>query len=303
MRKHGGGAARERRYLLPSKKRSLRSRPSTALRAVPPPPKSGGGFGVSGNAAAPCGIQVMLKGERIEMTGAPRPDYEALDDAVLAGLVAIRDPAAVRLVTTRNNQRLYRAAFAILGNRAEAEDAVQSAYLRAFAAIRSFEGRSSLSTWLTRIAINEALGRMRATKRRRAHLEDASVAVLDDYREKLMQGSMSGTSPDREQARAQLRRIMEEAIARLPEPFRLVFVLREIEGMDVETVSQTLGRPAGDGEDPPSARAAAAAADACAGGEGRADRLLPLRRRGLRGDDRARGAGVLPLAFRLPAAG
>jgi len=174
------------------------------------------------------------------MTAAPRPDYEALDDAVLAGLVAIRDPAAVRLVTTRNNQRLFRAAFAILGNRAEAEDTVQSAYLRAFAAIRSFEGRSSLSTWLTRITINEALGRVRATKRRRAHLEDSSVAVLDDYREKLMQGSMS-VSPDKAQARAELRRIMEQAIAALPEPFRLVFVLREIEDMDVETVSQTLG--------------------------------------------------------------
>jgi RNA polymerase sigma-70 factor (ECF subfamily) len=175
------------------------------------------------------------------MPAAPRPDYGKLDDAVLAGLVAMRDPAAVRLVTTRNNQRLFRAAFAILGNRAEAEDAVQSAYLRAFAAIRSFEGRSSLSTWLTRIAINEALGRMRAAKRRRAHLEDASVAVLDDYREKLMQGSMSGTAPDRERARAELRAMMEEAIARLPEPFRLVFVLREVEAMDVETVSQTLG--------------------------------------------------------------
>src|SRR4051812_7489759 len=183
----------------------------------------------------------MVKGAKTVMTAAPRPDYEALDDAVLAGLVAVRDPGAVRLVTTRNNQRLFRAAFAILRNRAEAEDAVQSAYLRAFAAIRSFEGRSSLSTWLTRIAINEALGRVRAAKRRRAQLDGASVTLLDDYREKLMQGSMSGTAPDRMQARAELRRLMEEAIARLPEPFRIVFVLREIEGMDVETVSQTLG--------------------------------------------------------------
>jgi RNA polymerase sigma-70 factor (ECF subfamily) len=175
------------------------------------------------------------------MTAARRPDYEALDDIVLAGLIAVRDPAAVRLVTTRNNQRLFRAAFTILSNRAEAEDAAQSAYLRAFAAIRTFEGRSSLSTWLTRIVINEALGRVRAAKRRRAHLDGGSVTILDDYREKLMQGSMSGTSPDREHARAELRRLMEAAIADLPEPFRLVFVLREIEGMDVETVSETLG--------------------------------------------------------------
>jgi RNA polymerase sigma factor (sigma-70 family) len=141
------------------------------------------------------------------MTAASRPDYQNVDDAVLAGLVAVRDPAAVRLVTTRNNQRLFRAAFAILGDRAEAEDAVQTAYLRAFAAIRSFEGRSSLSTWLTRIAINEALGRLRAAKRRRAQLDEASVVVLDDYREKLMQGSMSGAAPDKAQARAELRRI------------------------------------------------------------------------------------------------
>jgi RNA polymerase sigma-70 factor (ECF subfamily) len=175
------------------------------------------------------------------MTAASRPDYQALDDAVLAGLVAVRDPAAVRLVTTRNNQRLFRAAFAILGDRAEAEDTVQSAYLRAFAAIRSFEGRSSLSTWLTRIAINEALGRLRAAKRRRAQLDEASVAVLDDYREKLMQGSMAGDAPDKARARAELRAMMEEAIAALPEPFRIVFVLREIEGLGVEEVSQTLG--------------------------------------------------------------
>ena len=175
------------------------------------------------------------------MTAAARPDYEVLDDIVLAGLVAVRDPAAVRLVTTRNNQRLFRAAFAILGNRAEAEDAVQSAYLRAFAAIRTFEGRSSLSTWLTRIAVNEALGRLRAAKRRRAHLDGASVTILDDYREKLMQGSMSGAAPDKAQARAELRALMEEAIGRLPEPFRLVFVLREIEGLSVEEVSETLG--------------------------------------------------------------
>ena len=174
------------------------------------------------------------------MTAAVRPDYEALDDMVLAGLVAVRDPVAVRLVTTRNNQRLFRAAFAILGNRAEAEDAVQSAYLRAFAAIGRFEGRSSLATWLTRIAINEALGRLRAAKRRRAALDGASVTILDDYREKLMQGSMSGAAPDKAQARAELRALMEEAIGRLPEPFRLVFVLREIEGQSVEEVAETL---------------------------------------------------------------
>ena len=116
-------------------------------------------------------------------------DYEALDDVNLAQLIAARDAGAVRLVTRRNNQRMFRTAWSILKHRAEAEDAVQSAYLCAFAAIESFEGRSSLSTWLTRIVINESLGRQRAAKRHRAQLDGSSVTVLDDYREKLMRGS------------------------------------------------------------------------------------------------------------------
>jgi RNA polymerase sigma-70 factor (ECF subfamily) len=168
-----------------------------------------------------------------------RPDYGSLDDVALARLLAARDPEAVRLVTTRNNQRLFRAAWSILKNRDEAEDAVQSAYLRAFAAITGFEGRSSLNTWLTRIVINEALGRDRAAKRRRSHLAEASVSDLDDYRDKLMRGS-TGSSPEAEYARGQLRRMLEDAIAGLPAAFRPVFVLREIEGMSVEATAEAL---------------------------------------------------------------
>lgn len=175
------------------------------------------------------------------MTAKRKPDYESLDDSALARLIAARDPDAVRLLTTRNNQRLFRAAWSILKDRSEAEDVVQAAYLRAFAAIDTFEGRSSLTTWLTRIAINEALGRLRAVKRRRAQLDAASVAVLDDYREKLMRGSIDGTAPDAELARAQLRGLIEQAIAGLPDDFRLVFVLREVEGLNVEETAEALG--------------------------------------------------------------
>src|SRR4029079_201517 len=101
-----------------------------------------------------------------------RPDYESLDEAALCGLIARRDEGAVRLVTTRNNQRLFRAAWSLLRNRSEAEDAVQSAYLKAFAAIDRFEGRSALSTWLTRIVINEALARKAVADARRTRLDD-----------------------------------------------------------------------------------------------------------------------------------
>jgi RNA polymerase sigma-70 factor (ECF subfamily) len=166
-------------------------------------------------------------------------DYEALDDLALARAAAQRDPHAVRLITQRHNQRLFRAAWSILKSRAEAEDAVQSAWLSAFGAIGGFEGRASLSTWLTRIVINEALGRRRSAGRRRAGLDWSSVAVLDDYREKLMRGSINAR--EAELARGEIRRLLEAAIGALPAPFRLVFVLRDVEGLGVEEPAETLG--------------------------------------------------------------
>ena len=175
------------------------------------------------------------------MSAQVKQDYEALDDVALARLVAARDPRAVRLVTTRNNQLLFRTAWSILKHRADAEDAVQSAYLKGFAAIEGFQGRSALSTWLARIVINEALGRKRAAQRRKARLDGTSVTVLDDYREKLMRGSRSGTSPDVELARVQVRKLLEEAISALPTTFRLVFVMREVEGLSVEETADALG--------------------------------------------------------------
>lgn len=175
------------------------------------------------------------------MPASPKIDYESLSDLELARLIAARDSAAVRLVTQRNNQRLFRTAWSVLKNREEAEDSVQSAYLGAFRAIGSFEGRSSLSTWLTRIVLNEALGRARAARRRRAGLDEKSVIHLDDYREKLMRGSLAGAAPDAAVARAQMRALLEKAIGALPEPFRLVFVLREVEGLSVDEVAETLG--------------------------------------------------------------
>ena len=175
------------------------------------------------------------------MVAQEKPDYGSLDDGALAQLIAVRDAEAVRLVTRRNNQRLFRVAWSVLKNRAEAEDSVQSAYLRAFTAIESFEARSSLSTWLTRIVINEALGRKRAATRRRRHFDQNSVTLLEDYREKLMRGSTSGASPDGELMRSQIRTRLEQAIADLPSDFRLVFVLREIEGLSVEETADSLG--------------------------------------------------------------
>ncbi len=170
-----------------------------------------------------------------------KPDLESYDDETLAKLIARHDPDAVRLVTQRNNQRLFRVAWSILKDHAEAEDALQSAYLSAFNAMDTFEGRSSLSTWLTRIIINEALGRQRSQRRRRAQLDGESVVVLDEYRDKLMRGSSVGTAPDAELGRIQVRAMLEQAIGDLPDEFRQVFVMREIEGMSVGETAELLG--------------------------------------------------------------
>jgi RNA polymerase sigma-70 factor (ECF subfamily) len=167
-------------------------------------------------------------------------DYEQLSDTELAALVVRRDASAVRLITGRNNQRLFRAAWSILKNRAEAEEAVQDGYLKAFAAIDSFAGKSSLSTWLTRIVINEALGRQRVAQRRLRLLHEQSVAVIEDYREALMANSDMARSPEADVMRRQVAKLLERAIARLPETFRPVFVLRDVEELSVEETAEAL---------------------------------------------------------------
>jgi len=170
-------------------------------------------------------------------------DYEGLSDVELAALVVRRDTVAVRLITQRNNQRLYRAAWSILKHRGEAEDAVQDAYLKAFAAMASFEGQSSLSTWLTRIAVNEALERRRVAARRERLLAQQSVTLIDDYRETLMAGSGMARSPEADLMRRQVAKLLEGAVAKLSDTLRPVFVLRDVEGLSVEETAEILKLP------------------------------------------------------------
>jgi RNA polymerase sigma-70 factor, ECF subfamily len=171
-------------------------------------------------------------------------DYERLSDVELASLVVRRDPHAVRVITRRNNQRLYRAAWSILKDRAEAEDAAQDSYLKAFTSMASFAGASSLSTWLTRIAI-EALERKRTAERQSQILREQFVIDIDEYREKLMAGSDTPHSPEAEAMRAQIAKLLERAVANLPEALRPVFVLCEIEDLSVEETAEALQIPTG----------------------------------------------------------
>ena len=172
-------------------------------------------------------------------------DYDRLSDVELARLVVLRDPTAIRVITRRNNQRLYRAAWSVLKDHAEAEDAVQDAYLKAFAGITNFAGASSLSTWLTRIVINEALERKRTAERRESLLRERSITDIDEFRERLMAGSETTRSPEAETMRTQIGKLLECAVANLPEVLRPVFVLREVEGMSIEETAEALQIPTG----------------------------------------------------------
>jgi RNA polymerase sigma-70 factor (ECF subfamily) len=171
------------------------------------------------------------------------PRQEGRSNRQLAAQQERRDVSAVQLVMERDGQRLLHAAWRILRNREDAEDAVQSAYVKAIAAIKGFAGRSSLSTWLTRIVINEALAHARSARRRQSTIERSEASILGDYREFLMRGSIS-VSPERALARGQIRQMLDDAISRLPTPFRMVFVLRQIEELSVGEVAEALGIPA-----------------------------------------------------------
>jgi RNA polymerase sigma-70 factor (ECF subfamily) len=169
-------------------------------------------------------------------------DYRSLPELELARLIAERDEGALTFLMQCNNQRLFRTAWSILKDRDEAEDALQTAYVNAFASIDSFLGKSSLSTWLTRIVINEALARRRSARSFWTRLK-GSPAAIAHYGETLMDGSAGSRYPDARLAREQIRTRLAEAVANLPQKFRIVFVLREIEEMDVAEVAELLDVP------------------------------------------------------------
>jgi RNA polymerase sigma-70 factor (ECF subfamily) len=161
------------------------------------------------------------------------------DDTELAGRALARDAGAFRAIMQRHNRRLYRIARGILRNNTEAEDAVQDAYVSAFAHLASYRGESTLATWLSRIVVNEALGRLR---RRRPTVD---ITALESVRSEadIIQFPLSTPSddPERTMAQRQILQLVEQATDNLPEVFRLVFVTRVIEGMSVEETSELLG--------------------------------------------------------------
>ena len=149
-----------------------------------------------------------------------------------------RDEAALREIMQANNRRLYRLARGILRNDSEAEDVVQETYVRAFTHLDGFRGESGLSTWLSRIAINEALGRVRSVK---PHVELDSVPEAALEAQIIKFPVSPAGDPERTMAQREIQRVVERAIDELPDVFRMVFVARVMEGMNIEETADLLG--------------------------------------------------------------
>jgi RNA polymerase sigma-70 factor, ECF subfamily len=163
----------------------------------------------------------------------------AAADLELVRRALSRDETAVRAIIKGNNRRLYRLARGILRNDNEAEDVVQETYVRALTHLAEFRGDSSLSTWLSRIAMNEALGRLR---RQRPAVELSSLPSGTLEAQIIQFPLLSATDdPERTMAQRQIQHIVEGAIDELPAPFRMVFITRVIEGMNVEETADILG--------------------------------------------------------------
>jgi RNA polymerase sigma-70 factor (ECF subfamily) len=165
-----------------------------------------------------------------------------LDDAALAARVRAGDAAAFELVMRRHNRRLYRVARAMLRDAAEAEDALQDAYLAAFQAIGRFRGEASLATWLSRVVVNQCLGRLRRQARRDNIVPMVSMDGAEDQEHFAMPSDASET-PDQAFVRSELREVLERKLDELPEAFRVVFVLRCVEELSVEETAQCLAIP------------------------------------------------------------
>ena len=174
-----------------------------------------------------------MKGETLEETAGL-----AGDDGSIARRIAHGDRVAFELLMRRHNRRLYRLARATLRDGAEAEDALQEAYLQAFRAMGQFRGDASLSTWLSRLVLNECLGRIRRHDRRENVIP--MVAANDRVTDACVDNS---ESPDAAMARAQVRNLLERRVDELPDSFRTVFVMRSVEDLSVAETSALLGIP------------------------------------------------------------
>jgi RNA polymerase sigma-70 factor (ECF subfamily) len=167
-----------------------------------------------------------------------------VEDIATSARIADGDAQTLERVMRSHNRMLFRIARSILENDAEAEDALQEAYLAAFRNVGSFHGNSKMSTWLARIVMNEALGRLRKRHRAAVVVPFAGRDPDDPSEEEDAMADPTAEPPEAAALRGELRRLLERRIDELPAQFRTVFILRDIEEMTVEETAECLDIPA-----------------------------------------------------------
>ncbi len=169
------------------------------------------------------------------MSEATAPAGTALSDEEVVRRVRAGEHTLFEVLMRRYNQRLYRVARSIVKDEAEAEDVMQQAYVNAYPHLQQFADRARFSTWLTRIAIHEALGRLRRRRRvREVEVESENEGTGVPLR-------AAGPSPEQQALIGELRRLLEVAIDALPGATRAAFVLREVEGLSTAEAADCLG--------------------------------------------------------------
>ena len=167
--------------------------------------------------------------ETLERAGAERLTDQEIVDRVRAG-----DTALYEIIMRRYNQRLYRVARAILRDDAESEDVMQEAYVRAYQHLDQFAGRAPFSTWLTRIAVHEALARLRSRKR------NAQLSETEEDGDLLMNVVEPSPGPEDNASIKEASEFLEAAVLELPEQYRHVVILRDIEDMSTAETAAVL---------------------------------------------------------------
>jgi len=173
----------------------------------------------------------------VESAAAVLGAASSLSDSEVAERVLGGERACFEILMRRHNQRIYRVVRSVLRDEQDVEDVMQQAYINAFVHLRQFERRSQFSTWLTRIALNEAFAR-----RKKSQATAGDGAVHDEESRDLMNSIPSpAPDPERQAYAGELTRALEQAVDALPEMYRSVFMLRDIEGLSTSETSEGLG--------------------------------------------------------------
>ena len=160
---------------------------------------------------------------------------EPLSDEEVVTRVLAGETGMFEIIMRRHNQLLYRVARAILRNDGEAEDVMQDAYVRAYEHLDQFAGRAKFSTWLTRIAVHEALAR----QHRRNRYQDLEP-MSEQEGDPMDRFASLALNPEQQASNSEIRRLLEEAVEKLPDAYRAIFILRDVEDMSTTDAADAL---------------------------------------------------------------